>query len=472
MSGIISSPGIGSGINISSIVQQLVKADYGPQQTQIQNQQKSLQAELSAYGTINGDVSSVGSALNALQNLSESYSAKSSNTSALSATAQSGTAAGSYNVDVSSLASAQSLASTTVSSPTATLGSGTLTFQFGNYTSGAFTANSGATRTQITLTSSNDTLQGLANAINKANFGVSATIVNNGSGYQLALTSKTGKNNQLDITSSSSALSGFTYSGGTTGMSQTAAASNAALTINGIAVTSDSNTIQNAVQGVNFTLAGTGSATVNVTPNTAAVTSAVQTFVNAYNSYAKDVSKYASYDAKTQQAGILLGSATLRTLTSELQNGVVQTISGTSSGYSTLMDLGITANADGTLSLNTSKLDSAISSNYSAAITALKGAGQQLGTAVNNMTGPNGVISAKTTTINQQLTDLQNQLQTVNQQASQEQQTLLQEYNYMDTVVANLKNTSNYLTQMLSGGSGLSSSSSTSSSSSSSKTGG
>lgn len=466
MSGTISSPGIGSGINISSIVQQLVQADFGPQKTQIQNQQSSLKSELSAYGSINGDVASIGSALSGLQNLSQGYAASSSNTGVLSATAQSGAGAGTYNVNVTSLASAQRLASTAVSSPTATLGTGTLTFQFGSYGSGGFTPKSGTSSTQITLNSSNDTLQGLADAINKANFGVSATIVNNGSGYQLALTSKTGTDNQLNITSSASALSGFTYTGGSGGMIQTTAASNAALTLNGIAVSSDSNTIKNAVKGVNFTLAGTGSTTVSVAPDNNSVTNAVQSFVNAYNAYAKDASKYASYDPKTKQAGVLLGSATLRGLTSALQNGIVQNISGSSPGYSTLMDLGITANSDGTLSLNTSKLTSAINANYPAVIAALKGAGQQLGSVVNSMTGANGVITAKTDSINQQLTDLSKQLQTVNNQASQEQQTLLKQYNYMDTVVANLKNTSNYLSQMLSGGSGLSNSSSSSSSSS------
>lgn len=474
MSGTISSPGIGSGINISSIVQQLVQADFGPQQTQIQNQQKSLKAELSAYGSINSDVSAIGSALSGLQNLSQGYAANSTNSGVLTASAQSGAGAGTYNVNVSSLASAQRLASTAVSSPSASLGTGTLTFQFGSYGSGGFTANSATSSTQITLNSANDTLQGLADAINKANFGVSATIVNNGSGYQLALTSKTGTDNQLNITSSSSALSGFTYNGGTGGMTQTTAASNAALTLNGIAVSSDSNTIKNAVKGVNFTLTGTGSTTVSVAPDTNSITSAVQSFVNAYNGYAKDVSKYANYDPKTKQAGVLLGSATLRSLTSELQNGVVQNIPGASSGYSTLMDLGITANSDGTLSLNTSKLSSAIQSNYPAVIAALTGAGKQLGAAVSTMTGTNGVISAKTDSINQQLTNLGKQLKTLNNEASQEQQTLLQQYNYMDTVVANLKNTSNYLSQMLSGSSAGSSSSgsSGSSGSSSSKIGG
>ncbi|APZ42997.1 flagellar filament capping protein FliD [Acidihalobacter ferrooxydans] len=448
MSGIISSPGIGSGLDINSIVSKLVQADYGSQQTQIKNQESTLNAELSAYGSINSDVSSISDSLTSLQNLSASYGASSSASGVVSVATQSGAAPGSYNVNVTQLASAQSLASADYSSPTATVGTGTLTFQFGSYANGSFTANSNAP-VQVNIDSSNNTLQGVANAINQANFGVSATIVNDGSGYKLALTSKTGSNNELNISSSNSNLSALTYNGGSTGMTQTVASADAKLSINGIAVSSQSNTITDAVQGVNFTLGATGSATVSVTPDTNSVINAVQAFVKAYNSYAQDNSKYNSYDSKTKQAGILLGDATLRTLTSQLQNGVVSPIAGAPANYSNLMALGITAKSDGTLSLNTSQLTTALNTDYSGVITALQGAGKQLGGAVSSMTGANGILTARTNTINQQLTGLQNQLSTLSTQMQQQQQMLLTQYNSMDTLVANLKNTGSYLTQAL-----------------------
>ena len=449
MSGTVSSPGIGSGLNISSIVSKLVQADFGAQQSQIKNRQSTLNAELSAFGTINSDVSSINDSLTALTNLKQSYSASSTNSSVVSVSTQNGAAPGSYNVNVSNLASAQSVASSTYASPTSTVGTGTLTFQFGSYASGSFVANSGSSPVQVTIDSSNNTLQGVASAINKADFGVSATVVNDGTGYRLALTSKTGTDNQLNITSSSSSLSGLTYDGSGTGMTQTASAADAQLTVNGIAVTSQSNTISDAVQGVSFTLGSTGSSTVSVAPDANAVTNAVQAFVKAYNSYAQDVNKYASYDSKTKQAGILLGDATLRGLSSQLQNGVVQKISGAPTNYSNLMDLGITANADGTLSLDTSKLNAAVNSDYAGVLTTLQGAGKQLGSVVSSMTGTTGVITARTNSINQQLTDLQNQLNGLNTRMQQEQKSLMKEYNAMDTLVANLKNTGNYLTQQL-----------------------
>lgn len=463
MSGTVSSPGIGSGVNISSIVSKLIQADFGAQQSQIQGRQSTLNSELSAFGTINSDVSSINDSLTAFTNLTQTYSASSSNTGVVSVSTQNGAAPGSYSVNVSNLASAQSVASSSYSSPTSTVGTGTLTFQFGSYASGSFAANSGSSPVQVTIDSSNNTLQGVASAINQANFGVSATVVNDGAGYRLALTSKTGTDNQLNITSSDPSLSGLTYDGSGTGMTQTATAANAQLTINGIAVTSQSNTISDAVQGVSFTLGATGSSTVSVAPDVNGVTNAVQAFVKAYNSYAQDVNKYASYDSKTKQAGILLGDATLRGLSSQLQNGVVQQISGAPANLSTLMDLGITANADGTLSLDTSKLTAAVNSDYSGVLTTLQGAGKQLGSVVSSMTGTNGVITARTNSINQQLTDLQNQLNGLNTRMQQEQQSLMKEYNAMDTLVANLKNTGNYLTQQLASLPSVTSSSSSSS---------
>lgn len=465
MSGTITSPGVGSGVNINSIVSKLVKADFGAQQTQIQNHEGNLKSELSVYGKINSDISSIKTALDGLANLNQGFSANSSNTSVLNAATTSGASGGTYNVNVSQLAKAETLASSSFASSSGAIGTGTLTFQFGNYSSGGvFTAASGSSSDQISISSTNDSLNGIANAINKANFGVSATVVSNGTGYQLALTSKTGTQNELKITTSNSALSGLTYNGSSGGLSQTSAAADASININGISITSQNNTVDNVVSGVNFTLNGTGSSVVNVSPNSSAIVGAVKSFVSAYNSYASDVNKYASYDPKSQAAGILLGSSTLRTMTSELQNGVVKNIANVPANFSNLMDLGITANANGTLNLNTSQLSQAINSDYPAVVKALQGAGQQLGTVVNGMIGTNGIITAKTNSINQQLSDLQKQLKTLGKQASQEQQTLLKQYNYMNTVVANLKNTGNYLTRMLSGNGGGSSSSSSSSS--------
>jgi len=474
MSGVISSPGIGSGINIQSLVSKLLNADYGPQQTTLKNRESSLNAQLSAFGTLNSDVSSIGTSLTALQGLQPGYQATSSDNTVLTATADSTAAPGNYNISVTQQAGAQSLASAAYSAPSDVVGTGTLTFAFGSYNSStsppSFTPNSSATAKSITLDSTNNTLQGLASAINQAHFGVSATIVNDGSGYRLALTSKTGSQNALQISASDPSLSGLAYAGtnSATGMSQTAVAQDAKLSVNGIAVTAQDNSLSNVIQGVTLDLKGVSNGapvTLAIAPDSNTISNKLQAFVDAYNGFAKDVGKFASYDSKTKQAGLLLGDPTLRNLVALFQNGVVQSVPGASRGFSSLMDLGVTANADGTLSLDTSKLTSAVGSNYSAVVSTLQGAGKQLGTLVESMTGSQGVLSSRTNTINTQLGNIQTQLAQLNARMQVEQQSLLQEYAAMDTLVANLKSTGNYLTQQLASIASIGSTTNTSSSS-------
>jgi flagellar hook-associated protein 2 len=474
MSGAISSPGIGSGIDVQSLVNQLLQADFGPQQTTLKNKASTLNAQLSAFGTLSSDVSSIGDSLSALKDLQLGYQASCSDSAVLTATTDSTATAGNYSISVTQLAQAQSLASASYSAPTDVVGTGTLTFQFGSYdnstTPPTFTANAATSSKTITLDSSNNTLQGVATAINQANFGVSATIVNDGSGYRLALTSKSGTQNALQITAGDPSLAGLAYAGtdNTSGVSQTAAAQDAKLSVNGIAITGQSNTLSDVVQGVTLNLTGISSGvpvSLDVTPDSSAVTKKVQAFVDAYNGLANDVGKLASYDSKTKQAGLLLGDPTLRNLVSQFQNGVVQKIPGAGTGYATLMDLGVTANADGTLSLDSGKLTDAVNTDYGAVVTALQGAGKQLGTLVDNITGSGGILTSRTDTINTQLGNIQDQLSRLNTRMQAEQQSLLQEYAAMDTLVANLKSTGDYLTQQLSSIAAIGTSSSSSSSS-------
>ncbi len=450
--GIISSPGVGSGINVNQLVSQLLKAQYGPQQQIIKNQSGQLNAELSALGMLSGKVSAIGTTLTALTHLTPGYAASASNPAVLGVSTQGGATPGRYAIHVTQLAAAESLASKSFSAATATVGTGTLTFQFGSYASGSFVAQSGSTTTQVTIDSSNNTLQGVAGAINQAHFGVSATIINTGSGYKLALTSRTGTDHALNITTAASALSAFTYTGGSTttgALTQTTPAANAALTLNGISISAQGNTITNVVQGVTFNLNSTGTSSVSVSTDTGTAVSAVQSFVNAYNQYVASFNQYDSYNAKTRQAGPLLGSATLLTLNSQLQNGLVQNITGAPANYNTLMALGITASGNGTLKFDSGQLTSALNGNYSGILTTLQGVGKQLGSVVSPMTGINGILTAKTDTINKELTQLQTRLSTLGTQMKQQQSMLLQQYSTMDTLVANYKNTSAYLTVQL-----------------------
>ncbi len=384
----ISSPGIGSGLDVDSIVSKLMAVEQQPM-TLLTQQASSYNAKISAYGTLQSSLSQFQAAMSSLASISQyqSYSASSSNTSAVSASVGTNATAGNYSVAVSQLAQSQQLLSSGQASATTAIGSGTsttLTFGFGTisggtlsggiYTGASFTSAGNGLKS-VTINSSNDTLNGIANAINNAGIGVTATIINDGgttNHYHLLLTSNaTGQASSMQISVSGDATlsSLLSYNAGSnTGqdLTQTQVAQNANLTIDGVPVTSASNTNSTAIQGVTLNLASTTTSpvTVSVTQNTANVVNAVNNFVSAYNSIIQTLQTDTAYNSQTKTAGPLNGEATVNNITTDLQNMLDQPIAGsTNSALDMLYHAGVTPQSNGTLSVNSSQLQSAISSN-------------------------------------------------------------------------------------------------------------
>ena len=386
----LSSPGIGSGLDVDSIVSKLMSVEQQPL-TLLAQQQSSYNAKISAYGSLQSTLSQFQTAMSSLANASQyqAYSATSSNSSAVSATTTTGATAGNYNIAVSQLAQSQQLATVGQSSTSSAIGSGTsttLSFTFGSisggtltngvYSNASFTSNGNPTQS-VVINSSNNTLSGIANAINTANIGVTATIINNGSStnpYQLLLTSTaTGQTSsmQISVSGDSTLSSLLSYNpANNTGqdLTQTVAAQNANMTINGVAVTSPSNTDTNAIQGVTLTLgATTGStpANVSISQNTSNIVNAVNSFVTAYNSVALTLQTDTSYNTKTKTAGPLNGEAAVNNIAQDLQNILAQPVAGStsSSALSMLYQAGVTLQNNGTLSVDSTKLQSAIAAN-------------------------------------------------------------------------------------------------------------
>lgn len=385
----LSSPGIGSGLDVDSIVSKLMSVEQQPL-TLLAQQQSSYNAKISAYGSLQSTLSQFQTAMSSLANVSQyqAYSATSSNSSAVSATTATGATAGNYNIAVSQLAQSQQLASAGQSSTSSAIGSGTsttLSFTFGSisggtlsngvYSNATFTSNGNPTQS-VVINSSNNTLSGIANAINTANIGVTATIINNGNStnpYQLLLTSTaTGQTSsmQVSVSGDSTLSSLLSYNpANNTGqdLTQTVAAQNANMTINGVAVTSASNTDTNAIQGVTLTLgATTGStpANVSVSQNTSNIVNAVNSFVTAYNSVALTLQTDTSYNTKTKTAGPLNGEAAVNNIAQDLQNILAQPVAGSSnSALNMLYQAGVTLQNNGTLSVDSTKLQSAIAAN-------------------------------------------------------------------------------------------------------------
>lgn len=369
-------------IDVASIVSGLIAVESQPLTT-LNKQISSYQSKISALGTIQSAMSSFQTATQALNSTTfQSFTATSSNTTALSATASTSAAAGSYSVSVSQLAQAQSLVAGGQVVSTAPIGSGastTLTFDFGTisggtlaggtYSGASFTGNGSASKT-VTIDSTNNSLQGIRDAINAANIGVTATIVNDGSAtpYRLVLTSNaTGAASSMKISVAGDATlsSLLAYDpAATQNLSQTTAAQDANLSINGIAITKSSNTVTDAIPGVtlNLSTTTTSPATLTVAQDTTAVTNAIDKFVSAYNSVHSAISSLTSYDSTTNTAGTLQGNIVLNLIENNLTATLRSNIG--SGSISNLTQIGVGFQKDGSLAVDKTKLDAALASNF------------------------------------------------------------------------------------------------------------
>lgn len=372
----ITAAGLGSGLDITGLVKQLVDAERAGSDLQFNRESAKLNMKLSALGTFKSALSTFQTSLAGLSDL-QSFSKRSVTTSdaaSISATATDAAVPSSYSLQVSQLADVHALASMSFADTTSTVGSGTLTFRFGttDYNSdtdsyNGFTLNPDSKVTTITIDSSNNTLQGVMEAINSANFGVSASIVNAGDGYKLLMTSeKTGLKNSLEIsvtdadndntnTGSSAGLSNFAFNSSATNMQQTAEARDAMFSINGLAVTSADNNIKNAIAGVDLTLKKVTTAPVSilVKQDTASALASVQSFITGYNNFIKSINTLTSYDPAKNSAGPLMGDFSVRSVVAEADHTLRNVVAGLTGDVKSLVDIGIKTNKDGTFTLDT-----------------------------------------------------------------------------------------------------------------------
>lgn len=438
---ILSSAGIGSGLDVDSIVTALVNAKQSGPAQQISNQTTQLQAQeagLTALGSALGSLQSALATLAASATYN-SYTATLSDTSVGTTSTLPSAQPGSYQVVVDHLATAQKRASSAYPSGSA-VGAGTLTVSVGG-------------KSMNIDVSDTESLGSLATAINQSgsNPGVQATIVNGANGAQLLLTStQTGVANAFTVSAgagSSDGLAALAQALDTAGDNE---ASDASLSVDGIAVSSASNSVSGVLNGVTLNLTATGTTTLTVSQDTSAVDSAVSNFVSAYNSYASTVSTLSSYDPDSQQAGVLLGDTTLMSVQRQVNSVLSGNVAGNSIG--SLAALGITRNADGTLSLDSGKLDSALKSNPGAVqdlFAGTNGYATRLNSSLDGFTSSDGIIATRTASIENQLTGLSKESSDLDARMSVYEAQLRQQYTALDTLMSSLNNTSSYLTTSL-----------------------
>lgn len=442
-SGLLTSLGVGSGLDVATLVTQLVNAKKAPQQNQITDQAQTANTQLSGLGQVNAALSALQSAMASISDGSAftAHSVSSSDTTILNATATGSAVAGSYKIEVTQLASALKASSGAFTDSSTKVGTGTLTIAVGDQTM------------NLSIDDSNNSLASIRDAINKStdNPGVSATIVTATDGAHLVLSgTRTGAANGFTVSSSGgdgglAALNYDASAGSGNNLTVINAASDALYTIDGLAANSAGNSISTAIDGLTLNLSTLGTSTVSVANDPSKATSALTNLVNTYNSFVGIYQNLTKYDATTKTAGAMIGDATLNGINSTLSR-----IVGGSTNGATLSSIGISLQVDGTLKLDSDKLTAALADGgkqVSDVFGGDNGFAAQLGTQLTSWVGDNGVLAGRTDSISQQLKDLGDQQTALNARMDSLTARYQAQFTALDTLMSKLNNTSSYLTQ-------------------------
>ncbi len=463
----ISSPGLGSGIDIQGIVSKLVALERAPL-APLQNQATSLQSKLSVFGIIQSQVSALGDAAAKLAGAGgwNGVTARSSNPQAVGVSASAGAARTALTVEVQQLARAQSTASAAVPAGTG-MGSGTLSIQLGDWSGGAFSA--GASAAVDVAIDAADTLADIAAKINGAGAGVSATVLRDASGERLLVRSdKTGQAEGFRITVAdddgtphdAAGLSRLAYDPGTAGggMALSQAGANALATINNVAIESASNQLDDSLPNMKLTLSQvtTGPVEIQVDTDLDSIRQNIKAFVDTYNTLNNTLANATRYDAASKVAGPLQGDNTTVGLQNALRS-MMRSVTA-SSPFTRLSDLGIEAKTGGALEINASKLDAALAADpkgvqglftQASSDTTQQGFGLKIKAFTTGLLSVGGLVSSKTDALQGAITRNGKEQEKVNDRAARAEVRLLAQYNAMDAQVGQLASLNAFVAQQI-----------------------
>lgn len=470
--------GIGSGIDIDSIVSALVNAEKAPKTNQLDKLEKQTTTRISAIGTLTGALNAFKTAVDALNksSLFESRTASTSSSSVLKATASTTAPAGTYSVQVQQLAASSKVALQAVSGGTGA-----------SFNSGTLEISAGSASISVDVTAANNTLAGMRDAINEAgkDSGISATIITDDAGSRLVLSStKTGAGNDIQVavsedgvTTGDNALTSqvftptpdpdqpdaFVKPDSSTGVGGVITqAQSAKLTIDGLQLVRDSNRIEDALEGVTLDLVAAQSSSdlaegksisLTVGVDKSSVKSNLQKFVDAYNALIGSTAQLTAVvevEGSDPVAGPLVGDSTVRSVLAGLRNEIVEMTGGDS--VRALADLGITTGKDGKLSLDETKLTAALDSNFDQVGTYLTGDEGLMGRLsgfVSNYVATDGVLKQRDSALRGTLTNIDKQREALTKRVESLQARLYAQYNAMDSLVGQLQRTSDSLGGML-----------------------
>ena len=443
----ISSLGVGTGLDLESIVTGLMDLERQPLD-RLESKQSIINAQISAYGSFKSKLDSFQTAMASLASASsfKVFQANSQDEDLFTATSTSSASAGSYNIDVTQVASRDKLASSAFTDYNSIVGEGTLSISVG---SESF---------DVTIDSGNSSLAGIRTAINNAsdNTGVTASIITDDSGARLVLTSnETGTENAISVSVSdsdgnntdTSGLSAFVYSsGGTENLSSISTAKDAIVNIDGFTTTSSSNSIANAIDGVTLNVKDVGSSTLDITRNDEAILESVNEFASAYNALMTEI--------KSQRSGQLEADSTLLTIERQVRDVFNSGASITGSSFSYLVEAGISFDKNGVMTVDEDKVNEVLSSDFNSFANLFSAEGEGFANRLESLADTwlqtDGLIDSREEGLNSRLKRMDSQKEQMEARLEMTETRLRAQYAAMDTLVSSLQSQGNYLISQLS----------------------
>jgi len=385
MQNIISALGAGSGIDTKALVEQLVEIEKAPKQGTIDSSREKLESQISGFGLIRSALAIFQDAVDALGD-PESFNAKSATFSdseaLIPSSLEDNAPAGDYTFSVEKIAQAQSLVTqSSFTDGSDAVGKGTLTLRFGQWdgTTDNFTVDADVEAKTITIDDSNNSLNGLRDAINDADMGVQASVINDGDNFRLVITAPSGASNQLEITVDEggpaadnidgSGLSQFAFGAGALNqqLTQNQPGVDAELIVNGFAVSRSSNAIDDIIEGFSFNLAKAAPGevmTITIFDDKAAAEDSVRAFVDAYNTLSEEIEALTGLDDETNEYGSLYRDTTVNSLIAGMRNNIANAVSGVQGDYNALTNVGIRTARDGGLEIDEDDFRTAFDDNF------------------------------------------------------------------------------------------------------------
>lgn len=449
----ITATGIGSDLDISGLVKSLVAAEGKAHASRLERREAGFQARLSAYGSFRSAVEELRSALEPLKTLSrfQGRTVTSGNKDIVTGTAGATAAPGSFAIEVVQLATPQKLRSGVFAADTTAVGTGSLV------------VTTGGKSMTLVIDSTHGTLAGIRDAVNAAsdNPGVTASIVTGTAGAQLVLTARsTGASNAITVTQSGGdgGLASLVYDPANSilNLTEVSAARDASILVDGVAVTSATNSFTSAISGLTIDATGVSTVgeptTLTIAYDTTGARSRIDEFVGAYNSLVDNLRALASYDPETKVAGPLLGDATYRDFES-VRRLMSTATGGLGVSFATLAELGISRTLDGTLEVNEAKLAAALTTDFDGVGRFFSDAGDGVATRMDTLleryVTAGGALDTRIKGLQRSIDGIGDEREALQTRLTAYEARLRTQFNALDSLVAKLRSTGDYLNQQL-----------------------